>query len=472
MSLKIGTTMAGKGFRLPDDSIVQTFALLGIRGCGKTTTAAVIAEEMTAARLPWIALDHLGLSWGLRAKHDGSPNGLSVVVFGGEHGDIPLEKSSGRKIAEALLSEPVPAVIDLSQESKTFWRSFVTDFCLTLMEMNPAEGRHLFIEEAPEFVPQRTRVDLTARCKEAVERLVRLGRNRGYGCTLISQRPATVDKDVLSQCENIFAMRTPGAHDRKALKEWISEKGEGDADHFTNELPKLEDGAAYFWSPAWLRIFEKVQIRQRTTFHPGATRKIGRAAKSVALADVGKFVDRLRRQMSRVQAAPTPKAASRPAPRKTESIAEPQGIWGTSPVDTGEMDQLSQENGRLREQLAAERRAKLESEKRLAAVRAHLQPQYDALRSLFEDLKSNGAQGTVDRSVYEPWLAQAAKAGARRLLETVLERGELQQQQLATLSGIGGMNGKFYRYLRWLKRNNLVTIEGSGGQALVKLNPL
>src|SRR5204863_3363346 len=133
----------------------------------------------------------------------------------------PLEKHAGAKIAEALASENIFAVIDVSMESKHTWRQFLTEFSLGLMQLNPESPRHLFIEEAPEFVPQRTKVALTAQCKEAVERLVRLGRNRGYGCTLLSQRPATVDKDVLSQCENLFVLRTVGPHDRKALEEWI-----------------------------------------------------------------------------------------------------------------------------------------------------------------------------------------------------------------------------------------------------------
>src|SRR5881396_3657223 len=134
------------------------------------------------------------------------------------------------------------------------------------MQLNPESPRHLFIEEAPEFVPQRTKVALTAQCKEAVERLVRLGRNRGYGCTLISQRPATVGKDVLSQCENLFVLRTTGPHDRKALSEWIQAKAsDAGLEKFLGDLAGLENGHAWFWSPHWLHTFEKIRVRPRKT---------------------------------------------------------------------------------------------------------------------------------------------------------------------------------------------------------------
>jgi len=302
--LNIGVTSSGRQFTLPFDAALQKFALMGISGSGKSSTATVMAEEMCKANLPWIALDPVSVWWGLRSNRDGSPGGHPVVVFGGDHGDLPLEKGAGAKIAEALVTESVFAVIDLSLESKRFWHQFVTDFCATLMQLNPEVQRHIFIEEAPEFVPQRTKVDLTARCREAVERLVRLGRNRGYGYTLITQRPATVDKDVLSQCENLIVLRTVGAHDRKALSDWLNEKAtDKKYEKFLDDLSHLDNGQGYFWSPMWQHEFTKIRVRERETFHPGETRKVGRAPKAVALRDVKDFVAKLRPQLTKTTVA-------------------------------------------------------------------------------------------------------------------------------------------------------------------------
>jgi hypothetical protein len=451
--LKIGTQRNGSRFELPHAALVQTFAILAIRGAGKTCAATVIAEEMYKASLPWICLDPVGVWWGLRASPDGEGKGIPVVIFGGQHADLPLT-GGGKKIADALMSEPICAVLDVSQESKRFWHTFLTDFCLRLMELNPDVPRHIFIEEAPEFVPQRTRVDLTARCKEAVERLVRLGRNRGYGCTLISQRPATVDKDVLSQCENIFAMRTVGPHDRSALKEWMEGKqldalNKGAAEHFLNELPSLSNGTAYFWSPHWLKILTRVTFRRRETFHPGETREIGKAVQSVRLADVGGFVERLKPALMAIE---QPKSK-----RRTDNVWEPS----PKPVHMPDNPETLRRVAELEQRLSEESRLRHQADQKIEKLRQFLKPQYDALSSLFSEIGQAGGNShdMIDRSVYEPWLQKASRTGCRRLLETLLDRPQLTKAQLSTLSGTP-QNSTFRAYVAWLKRNGLVDVEG------------
>ena len=458
--LHLGLTSSGKPFSLLADFTVQTAAILAIRGAGKTCLATVIAEEMVKAGLPWIALDPVGVWYGLRAGRDGAPNGLPVVIIGGDHGDIALNKQDGARIAEALIREPVYAVIDLSRESKRFWHTFLTDFCLKLMELSPEIPRHIFIEEAPEFVPQRTRVELTARCKEAVERLIRLGRNRGYGMTLISQRPATIDKDVLSQCENLFVMRTTGPHDRKALHEWIEAKAsDKNLERLLNEMAGLQNGAAFFWSPHWLNVFEKIRIRPRETFHPGETRSVGKVQRAVALADVSDFVTRLKRQLQE-KTVLTPRIGR-------QEIEKYQSPPGRVEIRPDYPNPFAPENDRLRAELAQERSARMNTEVRLEAVKRVLLPQYDAMRGLFENLQSsNGA--AVDPTAYAPWLQKAGRAGTRRLLETIISRGELSRTQLATLSGLGPNTGTYRNYLSWLRRNGLVDVDGD----TVRLKPL
>lgn len=71
--LNIGKTTNGRLFTLPLDAALQKFAILGISGSGKSSTAAVLAGEMCQNNLPWIALDPVSVWWGLRAARDGSP---------------------------------------------------------------------------------------------------------------------------------------------------------------------------------------------------------------------------------------------------------------------------------------------------------------------------------------------------------------------------------------------------------------
>jgi hypothetical protein len=337
------------------------------------------------------------------------------------------------------------------------------------MELSPDTPRHLFIEEAPEFVPQRAAHRVTAQCKEAVERLVRLGRNRGYGVTLISQRPATVDKDVLSQCENLFVLRTPGPHDRRALEEWIEAKATARGlEKFLGELAGLANGTAWFWSPQWLDRFERVRIRQRMTYHPGATRTIGEAPKAVALADVGRFVEQLKRQLTKTTYRKQVAALNPGDVRVIEHPDEgPLRVRVHSVIKTPAHNAsleyascVTAEIDSLRAQLNQERQARADAERRLAKVRDALRPQYEALASLFSELSGAAVVG-VDRSAFEPWLAKAGRAGCKRLLEVLIERGELTRPQLGTLAGIGHNTGTFRNYLSWMRRNGLVKTEGS-----------
>src|SRR6266850_3159093 len=176
--LELGSLSSGAKFLLPLDAATHTFGFIGIRGAGKTVAATVMAEEMCEAGLPWIALDPIGVWWGLRANPDGTPGGYPVVIIGGEHADIQLEKDAGAKLADTILQENIACVIDLSRESKTTWRKFVADFCDRMMELRPEIPRHVFLEEAPEFIPQRPMGE-QKRSLAAVDRITRLGRNNG-----------------------------------------------------------------------------------------------------------------------------------------------------------------------------------------------------------------------------------------------------------------------------------------------------
>lgn len=466
----------GDKFTLPVNAVARTFALIGQRGSGKSSLAAVMAEEMCKAALPWMALDPTGVWWGLRTRADGRPSGFPVVVFGGEHGDLPLEKGQGRKIAEACIAANVFAVIDLSRESKTTWRYFVRDFAHALKELRPEDPRHIFIEEAPEFVPQRDSYQLGKECKEAVETLVRLGRNWGYGATVITQRPAKVDKDVLSQCESLFVMRTSGKHDRSALRDWLeANESEADLNKALGQLASLPDGGAWFWSPQFLKTFVKVQVRHRETFHPGATRKVGATARSVQLSDVGDFVAKVRKELTKTTVSihrdlPTKKGKGNLIPPSGETVAGRELSSGSRNVNQGgdlawkhhvEKDALQgvymNQVSSLKEELSRERQLRQDAERRLDAVRSYLKPQYDSLQKLFVDLASVGG---LDTDVWAPWLDRARKRGCGRMLEELIKKPELTRHQLGILAHVSPKSSTFRAYMAWLKRAGLVEVEG------------
>ncbi len=141
---------------LPYDFVTKTVAILAQRRVGKTYTASVIAEEMVAAKIPFVALDPTGAWYGLRSSADGKKPGLPVVILGGQHGDVPLERGAGKFIADLVLDYPGWYVIDFSLfESGAAERQFATDFAERLYrrkgqpEMDFA--MHLFVDEADRF---------------------------------------------------------------------------------------------------------------------------------------------------------------------------------------------------------------------------------------------------------------------------------------------------------------------------------
>lgn len=173
-------------FVLPLDAVTETFAILAKRRAGKSNAAVVMAEEMYAAGLPWVAVDPKGDWWGVRAGGDGSAPGLSVVVFGGLHGDVPLEPTAGRLVADLIAERRLTCVLDVSEMSKADQRRFLTDWAERLYRKN-REPLHIFAEEADEYIPQRVTAG-DARMFGAWETLIKRGGFRGLGLTILSQR--------------------------------------------------------------------------------------------------------------------------------------------------------------------------------------------------------------------------------------------------------------------------------------------
>lgn len=289
------------GLVLPEDAVTQSFALLAVRRAGKSTAAADLAEEMHAAGLPWVAIDPKGDWWGLRSSKDGTGPGLPIPVFGGLHGDVPLTPESGRLIAEIVATENVTCILDVSDfPSKAAQMRFLTDFAEHLFRLhrkNP-HPRHVFLEEADEYLPQRVMQD-QAKCVGAWTKMVKQGGAFGLGVTLISQRSAVVNKDALTQVETLIALRTTSPQDRAAIKAWTDYH---DASReIVDSLPGLEDGEAWVLSPHWLTrhgqpAVQRVRFRQRATFDSGATPTMSSASQrpaTLADIDLGSILDRM-----------------------------------------------------------------------------------------------------------------------------------------------------------------------------------
>jgi hypothetical protein len=269
---------------LPADAVTETFALIAVRGAGKTNAARVMAEEMFAAGAPFVAVDPVGSWWGLRAGRNGKPGGIPIPIFGGEHGDVPLERGGGQLVADLIVDQNVSCVLDLSGfESEAAKRAFLLAFAQRLYHRNRTP-RHLFLEECDDYVPQRPQHD-EAQLLRAWENIVRRGRSRGLGMTLITQRSAVVNKNVLTQVGTLITLRTTSPQDRAAVEAWIQFHDQ--KEDVLASLAELADGEAWIWSPHLLKETKRIRFRASTTFDSGATPKLGASpAKAATLADV------------------------------------------------------------------------------------------------------------------------------------------------------------------------------------------
>ena len=353
------TLHVAKGLSLPLDAVTQTFGILARKGAGKTYTAAVFAEELIGAGLPVVILDPLGAFWGLRSSADGEKAGLPVTILGGEHGDVPLEPGAGKVIADLVVEQPGAYILDLSAfESNAAQDRFVTDFAERLYRLKAThrEPLHLIVDEADSFAPQRP-MPGQQRMLGAFEAIVRRGRIRGLGVTLITQRPAVLNKNVLTQIECLVVLQITGPQDRKAIDEWVAGNGtKEERDTLVASLAALQQGEAWFWSPAWLRVFIQAKVRRRHTFDSSRTPEPGEVIEPKRMAPVD--LERLRTRMAAAIAkakAEDPRElqarirelerqlVDKPAPGEPEVRVERVEV----PVLNGQVEKLEEAIGRL-----------------------------------------------------------------------------------------------------------------------------
>lgn len=270
---------------LPVDAVTQTFGMIARKGGGKTYGAQKLAEGMLDLGAQIVVLDPIGNWWALRVGIDGHA-GYNLPVFGGLHGDIPLLPEAGVVVADAIIDTGTSAIVDVSQMRKAERKRFVADFCeqLFMLRKKAAAATHVFLEEAQVFCPQQCGPD-ERRMLGAVEDIVRLGRNFGLGATLISQRPQSVNKEVLNQVECLFLFQINGAHERKAILDWVAYKGM-DVKNMVDSLPALKVGTAFVWSPQWLDVCKKIKVGAKKTLDASSTPKVGGTVRNRQLRPV------------------------------------------------------------------------------------------------------------------------------------------------------------------------------------------
>jgi uncharacterized protein len=123
----------------------------------------------------------------------------------------------------------------------------------------------LVLEEAHNFIPS----DRDVASSEPIKRLAKEGREPGIALMVISQMPAKIHQDILSQTDLVVSFRLTSKDDLNALHAVYQTYMAEDLEKLINKLPR-SPGAAILLDDNLEKIFT-VNIRPKLSWHAGGT---------------------------------------------------------------------------------------------------------------------------------------------------------------------------------------------------------
>lgn len=162
-------------------------------------------------------------------QYDWMPELATVLM-----GSTGVRGGGGVKIVDfsEVPSDILPLIIGL-----------VVRVVFSVQQWTASELRHpiaLLCDEAHLYIPERRDAGVAEVGLRSIERVAKEGRKYGIGLTVITQRPAEVNRTVLSQCNNFVAMRLTNAEDQSVIRRLLPDTLGG----FADLLPILDVGEA------------------------------------------------------------------------------------------------------------------------------------------------------------------------------------------------------------------------------------
>jgi hypothetical protein len=229
----------------------------GKSGSGKSNTASVLAEELLDCGLSLCIVDTDGEYYGLKEEYE------LLHAGAGDRCDVRVGPADAGKLANLALGENVPVILDCSgylEEDEA--RETVTALAKQLFARE-AEYRKpflLLIEEVHEYLPQGRGLDEAG---DALLRIAKRGRKRGLGLLGLSQRPAAVDKDFITQCDWLVWHRLTWKNDTDLVTDLLGKE-------YGELVEELDDGEAIVQAD-WNDDVQRFRFRRKRTFDAGAT---------------------------------------------------------------------------------------------------------------------------------------------------------------------------------------------------------
>ncbi|MFC7139699.1 ATP-binding protein [Halosimplex aquaticum] len=251
-------TLSEDGFSMPTLEVLTGRGFVtGKSGSGKSNTVSVIAEELLAAEVPLLIVDTDGEYYGLKEEFE------LLHVGGDDHCDLQVTPANAEQIAAVALDRQVPVILDVSgyrdpDEGRELVGEVVEE--LFVREKTAKTPFLVIVEEAHEFVPEQGSRDGVG---ETLIRVAKRGRKRGLGVCALSQRPASVSKDYITQCDWLVWHRLTWENDTKVVGRILG-------DQAADDVEDLDDGEAIVMTD-WDDRVQRVTFRRKRTFDAGAT---------------------------------------------------------------------------------------------------------------------------------------------------------------------------------------------------------
>jgi len=245
VDLPVVELLTGRGF------------VTGKSGSGKSNTASVIAENLLDNGFGLLIVDIDGEYYGLKEEYE------ILHVGGDEECDIQVTVEHAEKIASLALEQNVPIILDISsfldeEEAEDLLCEVAKQlFAKAKKQKQPFL---MLVEECHEWIPEKGSVN------EVGKMLIKIGkrgRKHGLGIVGISQRPADVKKDYITQCDWLVWHRLTWNNDTKVVGRIIDSE-------YADAVESLDDGEAFLMTD-WAETIRRVQFHRKKTFDAGAT---------------------------------------------------------------------------------------------------------------------------------------------------------------------------------------------------------
>jgi hypothetical protein len=251
-------SVSDSGYTFPvEDILTGRGAIFGKSGSGKSNTATVVVEELLAEGLPLLIVDQDGEYYGLREEFE------LLHVGADSNCDRIIGVDDAASVADIALEDNTPVILDVSGYMEEDTAQEIVQKVLQRLFRRENDLKKPFlvlVEEIHEYVPEQ---GAHGELGEMLIRVAKRGRKRGLGICGISQRPASVSKNFITQCDWIVWHRLTWDNDTKVVGRILGSD-------YEDRVTDLSNGEAYVMTD-WAEDLRRIKFRLKHTHGGGGT---------------------------------------------------------------------------------------------------------------------------------------------------------------------------------------------------------